>query len=85
MANKREIIINCGISHVSASIFSHDVEAVRLEKVGLQTLNYDYTNDNLWLEAVVDELETLCSICCVLLVDDSNQTSDRRSETHFLK
>lgn len=61
MANKREIIINCGISHVSASIFSNDVEAVRLEKVGLQTLNYDYTNDNLWLEAVVDELETLCS------------------------
>ncbi len=61
MANKRETILNCGISHVSASIFSQDGTAVRLEKVGLQTLDYDYTNDTLWLDAVIEGLETLCS------------------------
>ena len=53
MAQKREIIINCGISHVSASIFSYDGTALNLDSVGLHTLNYDFTQDSQWLGAVI--------------------------------
>ena len=53
MASKREIIINCGISHVSASIFSYDGNILHLEKAGLHSLDYDYTQDGLWLEQVI--------------------------------
>jgi type IV pilus assembly protein PilM len=60
MSSKREIVINCGISHVSASIFSFDGSMLVLEKVGLHTLNYDYTQDTLWIDAVISGIQELC-------------------------
>ncbi len=61
MAKRREIIFNCGISHVSASIFSLDGQTLVLEKVGLHTLVYDYTQDSLWIDAVIGGIQDLCA------------------------
>ena len=61
MSIKKEIIVNCGISHVSASVFHSDGQAITLKQVGMQTLHYDYSNDQLWLEALINGLESLCS------------------------
>ena len=59
MAKNREIIFNCGISHLSASVFSSGVDTLVLEKVGLHTLSYDYTQEKDWLEAVVSGIKLL--------------------------
>ena len=60
MSTKRELIINCGISHVSASVFTSDGVNLNLEQVGLQTLHYDYSNDQIWLDSLIAGLELLC-------------------------
>ena len=61
MAKKPEIIFNCGISHVSVSIFSFDGNTLVLEEVGLHTLNFDYTKDSLWIDAVISGIKELSS------------------------
>ena len=45
----------------SASVFHSDGQAITLKQVGMQTLHYDYSNDQLWLEALINGLESLCS------------------------
>jgi type IV pilus assembly protein PilM len=60
VSEKKEILINCGISHVSASIFTFDGEKITLQQTALQNLNYDYSNDQHWLGAVISSLEKLC-------------------------
>ena len=60
MSEKREVIINCGISHVSASVFTSDGGKLKLKQVGLQTLHYDYSNDQIWLDSLIAGLELLC-------------------------
>ncbi len=60
MSSKRELIINCGISHVSASIFQYSGEILTLKQVSLQTLEYDFSNDKLWMDALIVGLEKLC-------------------------
>ena len=60
MSEKKEILINCGISHVSASIFTFDGKTITLQETGIQNLNYDYSNDQQWLSALVSSLEKLC-------------------------
>ena len=60
MSEKREVIINCGISHVSASVFSSEGGKLKLKQVALQTLHYDYSNDQIWLDSLIAGLELLC-------------------------
>jgi type IV pilus assembly protein PilM len=60
VSEKKEILINCGISHVSASIFTFDGKKITLQQTALQNLNYDYSNDQHWLGAVISGLEKLC-------------------------
>lgn len=60
MSSKRELIINCCISHVSASIFQYSGEILTLKQVSLQTLEYDFSNDKLWMDALIVGLEKLC-------------------------
>lgn len=60
MSEKKEVIINCGISHVSASIFTTDGSKLKLKQVALQTLHYDYSNDQIWLDSLIAGLELLC-------------------------
>ena len=61
MADKKEIIINCGISHVSVGVFSQQGDQILLEQVGLETLRYDYSNEDEWLACFCEGLESLCS------------------------
>jgi type IV pilus assembly protein PilM len=60
MSEKKEVIINCGISHVSASVFTTDGAKLKLKQVALQTLHYDYSNDQIWLDSLITGLELLC-------------------------
>lgn len=60
MSEKREVIINCGISHISASVFISDGTKLKLKQVALQTLHYDYSNDQIWLDSLMAGLESLC-------------------------
>jgi len=60
VSEKKEILINCGISHVSASVFTFDGKKITLQQTALQNLNYDYSNDQHWLGAVISSLEKLC-------------------------
>lgn len=60
MATRHELIINCGISHVSASVFGYENNTLKLQKVGLHTLTHDYTQDSLWLDSVVSGIKNLC-------------------------
>ena len=61
MAAKHELIINCGISHVPASVFGYENNTLKLLKVGLHTLAHDYTQDSLWLDSVVSGIKNLCA------------------------
>jgi type IV pilus assembly protein PilM len=60
MSVKREVIINCGISHISVSVFVSDGTKLILKQVALQTLHYDYSDDQQWLDSLIDGLEALC-------------------------
>lgn len=61
MSDKKEIIINCGISHVSAGVFSQEGDKILLEQVGLETLRYDLSNEEQWLDCFSSGLEKLCA------------------------
>ena len=61
MSDKKEIIINCGISHVSVGVFSQQGDQILLEQVGLETLRYDYSNEDQWLDCFSKGLENLCT------------------------
>ena len=61
MAQKREIILNCGNSHVSANAFSLNNEGVLVEESYMETLHRDLTNDDLWMDATITALESISS------------------------
>lgn len=61
MSDKKEIIINCGISHVSAGIFSQQGDKILLEQVGLETLRYNYSSEEQWLDHFSEGLKNLCA------------------------
>ncbi len=53
MKPAHKTIINCGVSHVSASVFVlEEGGALALEGAGVETLRYDYSNESLWLDAL---------------------------------
>ena len=56
----RKTIVNCGVSHVSACVFAKgDDGALILEQTEVEILQYDYSNESLWLNALADGLEKL--------------------------
>lgn len=59
MAKRKEIIINCGNSHVSGGIFNTDGETTILEHADMETLSHDLSNDTQWLNSVVEGIERL--------------------------
>ena len=61
MAQKREIILNCGNSHVSANVFSINNEGVLVEESYMETLHRDLTNDDLWMDSTIKSLESISS------------------------
>ena len=60
------LVLNCGNTHVSASVFSSNGEdSLSLDTVQSVQLDYDYANDALWLDAVgvaVRELKKSCKL-----------------------
>ena len=61
MAQKEDIIINCGNSHVSANVFRAGPEGLDLKSSGLETLHHDLTKEDAWLDSLVSGLERLSS------------------------
>ncbi|GHB96381.1 pilus assembly protein PilM [Cerasicoccus arenae] len=53
MSAAKNLIINCGAGHVTASVFSERKEGLVLESFAHQDLDYDYTEENDWLPAVM--------------------------------
>ena len=46
------LIINCGSTHISATVFSYNGEQLKIEKSHSVSLDYDYQDDEAWLDAV---------------------------------
>ena len=46
------LIINCGSTHISATLFSCDGKKLKIEQSYSVSLNYDYQDDEAWLGAV---------------------------------
>ena len=46
------LIINCGSTHISATVFSYDGNQLKIEKSHSVSLDYDYQDDDAWLDAV---------------------------------
>lgn len=46
------LIINCGSTHISATIFSYNDNQLKIEKSHSVSLDYDYQDDEAWLDAV---------------------------------
>jgi len=59
VAKRREIIINCGNSHITGGVFISDGDTTVLEYAEMETLSHDYSNDSLWLDSVVESIERL--------------------------
>ena len=45
---------------MSVGVFAHEGDGIVLEQVGLETLRYDYSSEELWLEYFIQGLENLC-------------------------
>lgn len=46
------LIINCGSTHISATVFSYNGKQLKIEKSHSVSLDYDYQDDEAWLDAV---------------------------------
>lgn len=53
------LIINCGSSHISATVVSQNGNQLKIENSYSVTLDYDYQNDEAWLDAVADGIREI--------------------------
>ncbi|MGZ0656667.1 pilus assembly protein PilM [Coraliomargarita sp. W4R53] len=61
MSSSKQLIINCGASRVTAAVVSSGGGALQIEKLVTESLQYDYSNDDAWLDAVGIALRSLHS------------------------
>ncbi|CDE83807.1 fimbrial assembly family protein [Coraliomargarita sp. CAG:312] len=59
MSSKNKLIINCGASHVSVAEFGTASGRLVLESFQMQELNYDYSVQENWLNALTFALKTM--------------------------
>lgn len=59
MSSSKQLIINCGASRVTAAVVSSGGGALQIEKLVTESLQYDYSNDDAWLDAVGVALHAL--------------------------
>lgn len=59
MSSKNKLIINCGASHVSVAEFGTASGRLVLESFQMQELNYDYSVQGNWLNALTFALKTM--------------------------
>jgi len=60
MPASKEMIINFGTSHVSASIFSYENDEVQLLKFAHHDIIQNTGNEEAWIAAITDALQELC-------------------------
>ncbi|MDR2429654.1 MAG: pilus assembly protein PilM [Puniceicoccales bacterium] len=56
MSSANSIVVNCGATHVSVSVFSAGDGHLKLEKFLVQPLSYDYANEAAWLDVLTGAL-----------------------------
>jgi type IV pilus assembly protein PilM len=59
MSSANPIIVNCGATHVSLSVFSASGGQLKLEKFFVQSLTYNYANEDEWLLALASTLKRI--------------------------
>ena len=60
MASHKNIIVNLGTSHVSASIFSFHDESIKLIKYEERDLSLLSTDEEQWMSSVQENLQSIC-------------------------
>lgn len=61
MSSAKNLIINCGASHVTAAVFSNNGQKLVLEDIRHQPLDYDLSQEDQWLYAVSAALREIAS------------------------
>lgn len=59
--SSKQLIINCGASRVTAAVVSTGGGELQIEKLVTKSLQYDFSNDDAWLDAVGVALHSLHS------------------------
>jgi len=59
MSSSKQLIINCGASSVTAAVVSQHGDELQVEKLVTENLQYDYSNDDAWLDAIGVALKEL--------------------------
>jgi len=59
MSSSKQLIINCGASHVTAALTEVEAEGLKLERFVTVPLDYDFTDDDAWLGALRSALYEL--------------------------
>lgn len=59
MSSKSKLIINCGATHVSASVFGVSAGRLVLESFQVQELKYDYSNQDEWFAELAATLKMM--------------------------
>lgn len=62
MSSSKQLIINCGATHVTASVLSQHGSSLQVDKLVSVDLDYDYSNDESWIDAVGQALQDLNNI-----------------------
>ena len=53
------LIINCGSSHISATVFTFNGSKLKVVKSDVVSLEYDFQNEDAWLPAVADGIREI--------------------------
>lgn len=61
MATPKTVVINCGASHVSAGVFTASDDRIRCEKIVHHDLDYDFSQEDRWLDATLRALREVVS------------------------
>lgn len=62
MSSSKQLIINCGASRVTAAQVNSPGGGLQIEKLVTQDLEYDFSNDDAWLDAVAGALRELSHV-----------------------
>lgn len=57
MSSSKRLIINCGASRVTAAHISQQGDGFQIDKLAVENLHYDYSDEDAWLDAVGDALQ----------------------------
>ena len=59
MSSSNRLIINCGSSSLTAAVLSNQGGSLHLEKLYTESLDYDFSNDSGYAEALAEGLKSL--------------------------